>query len=98
MMTWDSGGAIILSTVIGVVLVWIGGLVTKHFDNSHEVASSADQSVDKLEKEFLRYQAHVAEHYVKTTAFESMKRDMFGVIARLEEKLDRLLLKGGGHE
>ena len=97
-MTWDSGGAIILSTVIGVVLVWIGGLVTKHFDNSHGVAASADERVDDLEKQFLKYQAYVAEHYVKTDSVDRIKRDIFSVIQRLEEKMDRLISSGGKHD
>jgi len=92
-MTWDSGGAIILSTLIGVVLVWLGNLVSKHFGNNEESTDEAHKRLDAVAlkvsdvaMDLLKHQRYVAETYVPKTAFE-----------RIEAKLDRLIERQGGH-
>jgi hypothetical protein len=89
-MTMDGGWGYILSTCIGIVLMWVGGLVTRHFDNSQEAADGADAKVEALEKKFLEYKAHVAEHYVKVPTMERMESNIFSVMSRIEAKVDEL--------
>jgi hypothetical protein len=94
-MSWDSGGAIILSTIIGVVLVWIGALVSKHFGNNEETADHAHariatlaEKISEVAMDLLKHQRYVAENYVPKQAFE-----------RIESKLDRLIERqGSNHE
>lgn len=89
-MTMDGGWGLIIATVVGVVLVWIGNLTVKHFDNSEDKADSAGDRVNALEKEFLKYQAHVAENYQKIETANRMEEKIFGVLARVEAKVDDL--------
>jgi len=92
-MTLDGGWGLIIATVVGVVLVWIGNLIAKHFGNSEDSADEAHvrintltDKVAELAMDQLRHQRHVAENYVKQSVFE-----------RLEAKIDRLLERGGVH-
>lgn len=91
-MTMDGGWGLILATVIGVVLVWIGGMVAKHFGNSEQAADGAHTRIndlsDKLANlamDLLKHQRYVSDNYVKISAFE-----------RLESKLDRALERHSG--
>jgi hypothetical protein len=91
-MTMDGGWGLILATVIGVVLVWIGNMAAKHFGNSEEAADGAHDRINELSDklanlamDLLKHQRYVAENYAKTTALE-----------RIESKLDRLLERQGG--
>jgi hypothetical protein len=86
-MTWDSGGAIILSTLIGVMLVWMGNLVSKHFgnneqtaDHAHERIAALAEKISEVAMDLLKHQRYVAENYVPKQAFD-----------RIEAKLDRLI-------
>lgn len=96
-MSFDGGWGYILSTCIGVVLMWVGGLVSKHFDHSQDAADNAGEKVDLLEKEFLNYKAHVAEHYVKVPTMERMESNIFAVMSRIEAKVDEALKERGIH-
>lgn len=100
-MTFDGGWGYILSTVIGVVLVWIGQLAGKHFGKGEEVADDAHAKIEDLYKlvtilrtDFLSYQRHVAESYAKTTQLERMETGILTALQRLEEKLDRMQEQG----
>ncbi len=94
-MTLDGGWGLILSTVIGIVLVWIGNMAAKHFGNSEEAAEAAHDRIAALSEkiaevamDLLKHQRYVAETYVPKAAFE-----------RIEAKLDRLIERqGGSHE
>ena len=92
-MTMDGGWGLIIATVIGVVLVWIGNIATKHFSNNEDAADAAHRRINELSDKVadiamdqLRHQRYVAENYVKQPVFE-----------RLEAKIDRLLERGGIH-
>lgn len=92
-MTLDGGWGLIIATVVGVVLVWVGNLIAKHFDNSEDSAEKAHERIGDLGEKLselamdqLRHQQHVAETYVKQSTLE-----------RLEAKIDRLLERGGLH-
>ena len=37
-MTLDGGWGLIISTIIGIVLVWIGNMAAKHFGNSEQAS------------------------------------------------------------
>jgi len=96
-MTWDSGGAIILSTVIGVVLVWIGGMISKHFGNNEQTASEAHDKIDELDKRIVAldlaqrdFKTHVAEHYAKLAVIEKMEGAILAAMLRLEQKIDKM--------
>jgi hypothetical protein len=97
-MTLDNGWAMIISSVLTVFLIWIGNIAVKHFTDTQGKATSTDEAVSKLYQEFLKFQTHVAEHYVKAASVENIRRDIFGVIARLESKVDRLLEKDSTHD
>jgi hypothetical protein len=96
-MTFDGGWGYILSTCIGVALMWIGGLVTRHFDHSQDAADDAGKAVEELEKRFLEYKAHVAEHYVKVLTVERMETNIFAVMSRIEAKVDDLHKERSSH-
>lgn len=91
-MTLDGGWGLILATVIGVVLVWIGNMAAKHFGNSEKETEDAHGRIndlsDKLANlamDLLKHQRYVSDNYVKISAFE-----------RLESKLDRALERQSG--
>jgi len=93
MFTWDSGGAIILSSILAVVLVWVGNLVSKHFGNTESEASEAHGRISALSDKItevamnlLKHERHVAENYVPKQAFD-----------RIESKLDRLIERQGSN-
>lgn len=94
-MSLDNGWALIIATVIGVVLVWIGQLVTKHWGNSEEETDAAHEriaglaeKISEVAMDLLKHQRYVAETYVPKQAFD-----------RIEAKLDRLIERQGGkHE
>lgn len=100
-MSFDGGWGYILSTVIGVVLVWLGQMVGKHFGKGEEVADDAHIKIDdlyelvtNLRTDFLIYQRHVSETYAKTTQLERMETGILTAIQRLEEKIDRMQERG----
>jgi hypothetical protein len=100
-MTLDGGWGYILSTVLGVVLMWIGGLVSGHFrgikrgsDDSHERIDQSNERVDQLEREFLKYQTHAADTFARISGVERMETNIFAVLARLEHKVDNVLKQG----
>jgi hypothetical protein len=70
--------------------MWIGGLVTKHFNKSEDSANEANIKVDALEKKFLEYKAHVAEYYPSRAAMERMESNIYVVMQRIESKVDEL--------
>ncbi|MCX4155006.1 MULTISPECIES: hypothetical protein [Paraburkholderia] len=91
MMTWDSGGAILLGSFGTVVMVWIGSLVVKHFSNNEDAAEEAHKRITDLTgkitevaMDLLKHQRYVAETYVPKQAFD-----------RIEAKLDRLIERQG---
>jgi hypothetical protein len=90
-MTLDNGWALIISTLIGVLLVWIGNLVSKHFGNNEETADQAHariatlaEKISEVAMDLLKHQRYVAENYVPKQAFD-----------RIEAKLDRLIERQG---
>jgi hypothetical protein len=92
-MTLDNGWSLIISTVIGVALVWIGQLVVKHWGNTEEDTSAAHERIAKLAEkisevamDLLKHQRYVAENYVPKQAFD-----------RIEAKLDRLIERQGSN-
>jgi chromosome segregation ATPase len=94
-MTLDGGWGLIIATVIGVVMVWIGTLVQGHFGHASTKGESAHARVDDLEeqvtvneKEFLRFQTHVAENYAKHAQMERLENNIFSALTRLEVKVD----------
>lgn len=96
-MTLDSGWALIISTLIGVVLVWVGNLVGKHFGNNEATADEAHQKIEdiyrlitNLRTDFLEYQRHIAENYAKTAQVERMETGILSALQRLEQKIDRI--------
>ncbi|MBU7436526.1 hypothetical protein [Paraburkholderia fungorum] len=95
MMTWDSGGAILLGSFGTVVLIWIGNLVTGHFghaakkgDDAHDRIDGAVERMEVNEKEFLRFQTHVAENYAKQEQVVRLENNIFSALQRLEVKVD----------
>lgn len=96
-MTWDSGGAIILSSVLAVIMVWVGNLVSKHWGNTESDTNEAHEKIEELlnavgnlRSDFQKYQTHVAENYAKIPAIERMESNIFAAIARIEHKIDKL--------
>ena len=96
-MTWDSGGAIILSSVLAVIMVWIGNLVSKHWGNTESDTSEAHEKIEEILKaiaslrsDFQTYQTHVAENYAKIPEIHRMETNIFAAIARIEHKIDKL--------
>jgi len=91
-MTLDNGWALIIATIIGVVLVWIGQLVTKHWgnteddtDQAHARIATLAEKISEVAMDLLKHQRYVAENYVPKQAFD-----------RIEAKLDRLIERNGG--
>lgn len=100
-MTWDGGLGLMLATVVGVLLVWIGNLVTGHFsnatskgDNAHERIDELTERIDVFEKESLRFHTHVAETYARVPGIERMENNIFAALNRLEAKVDKLQERG----
>ena len=94
-MTWDSGGAILVGSFGAVILVWIANMVVKHFSNTEDDAKDAHKRIDDLdekcdvrEKEFLRFQTHVAENYAKQEQMVRLENNIFSALTRLEVKVD----------
>lgn len=94
-MTMDGGWGLIIATVVGVVLVWIGNLAAGHFGHAAQRGSAAHDRIDGLaeqvevnEKEFLRFQTHVAENYAKHAQMERLENNIFSALTRLEVKVD----------
>jgi type VI protein secretion system component VasK len=101
-MSWDSGGAIILSSVITVVLMWIGGLVTKHFGNNESNAASAHDRISEIAKDMVTSDAalnakivEVALDLVKHQRYVAENYARIPALQRIEDKLDQLLAQGG---
>jgi N-acetylglucosamine kinase-like BadF-type ATPase len=99
-MTFDGGWGYILSTVIGVVLVWIGNMVARHFDHSmddaeaaSDVANAAMERASENEKQLLRYQAYVAEHFCQKNDQRDFEKAVFkkldDIVALINTKADK---------
>jgi hypothetical protein len=111
-MTLDNGWALIIATVIGVVLVWVGNLVGKHFDNTEGDNDQAHKKIEKIfeliaetnkaiaaqQLESSKYQTHVAENYARITMVERLETNLFSVVTRLEQKVDELLRGSKGSQ
>jgi hypothetical protein len=76
-MNWDGGGGYIASAVIGSIVMWVLMRIDRHSDHSKEATEGAHSKVDSLEKDFLRYQAHVAEHYQLKTEHREFEKSVF---------------------
>ena len=94
-MTLDGGWGLIIATALGVFMVWIGNLVQGHFGHSSNKGETAHAKIDALgervdvnEKEFLRFQTHVAENYAKHAQMERLENNIFSALTRLEVKVD----------
>lgn len=94
-MTLDGGWGLIIATIVGVVLVWVGNLASGHFghatskgDTAHARVDALAEQVDVNEKEFLRFQTHVAENYAKHAQMERLENNIFSALTRLEVKVD----------
>lgn len=94
-MTLDGGWGLIIATIVGVVLVWIGNMASGHFGNAAKRGETAHTRLDDLaeqvevnEKEFLRFQTHVAENYAKHAQMERLENNIFSALTRLEVKVD----------
>lgn len=103
-MTLDGGWGLIIATVVGVVLVWVGTLVSGHFSNAKEKGEGAHERVDALisrvdefERDYLRSQTKVAETYARISGVERMETNIFAVLARLEAKIDDMKQQGAPH-
>lgn len=101
-MTLDGGWGLIIATVVGVVLVWIGNLIVGHFgnaagngDKAHDRIDALNRIVEENEKDYLRFQTKVAETYARITGVERMETNIFAVLARLEAKIDDMKDQGG---
>jgi hypothetical protein len=99
-MTLDNGWALIISTVVGVFLMWIGALIGKHFSNGEHETEEAHAKIEALELRltaqelaFAKYQTHVAENYPKNRVLEQMEAKLIAAMLRMEQKLDKL--RGG---
>lgn len=100
-MTLDGGWGLIIATIVGVLLVWVGNLVTGHFsnatskgDDAHQRIDDVNERIDVNEKEFLRFQTHVAETYARVPGIERMENNIFAALNRLEAKVDKLQERG----
>lgn len=96
-MTLDGGWGLIIATVVGVVLVWLGNMAGKHFGNTEDDFETAREHIEELftlhrdlALQFQRYQTHVAENYVKIPAMERMETNLYNAMSRIEVKIDRL--------
>ena len=90
-MTLDGGWALIISGVLCVVLGGVGTLIWRHVDSAQDTATEAMHHAHKIETEFLRYKAHVAENYAPRPSMERMEESIYAVISRLETKIDRII-------
>lgn len=104
-MTLDGGWGLIIATMIGVLMTWLGGLVVKHFSNNEEAADGAHSAVKELDKRVtalqidqLEYKAYMAEHYAKIAQLERMESTIFAVMQRIEQKVDRLQENGARND
>jgi hypothetical protein len=103
-MTLDGGWGYILSTVIGVVLAevfnfWRRASDQKHksvddaAENAQTAADAASKKADELEKQFLRYQAHVAENYYPKGEQRDFERAIFAklddIVKLINTKADK---------
>lgn len=96
-MTLDGGLGLLIATIVGVVLVWLGNMVAGLFNHSKEKGDGAHERIDDIaeridvnEKEFLRFQTHVAETYARVPGIERMENNIFAALNRLEAKVDKL--------
>jgi hypothetical protein len=103
-MTLDGGWGLIIATVVGVMLVWIGNLISGHFSNAkekgdgaHERVDALNQRVDEFERDYLRSQTKAAETFARISGVERMETNIFAVLARLEAKIDDMKPQGATH-
>lgn len=76
-MNLDGGMGYILSAIIGSAAMWLLNRFDRSKDRSTESNDEAHAKVDALEKQFLRYQAHVAENYHKKDDQREFERAVF---------------------
>lgn len=100
-MTLDGAWGLIIATVVGVVLVWVGNMAGGLFNHSKEKGDGAHVRIDELtervdvfEKESLRFHTHVAETYARVPGIERMENNIFAALNRLESKVDKLQERG----
>lgn len=103
-MTLDGGWGLIIATVVGVLLVWIGNLAAGHFSNTkekgdgaHERIDSQSERLDMLERDFLKYQTVAANEFARLSGVERMETNIFAALNRLEAKVDKLQDRGTHH-
>ena len=82
--------ALIIATLVGVVLTWIGTLVSSHFTNVKGGADAAHSEVQALASEFLKFQIQVANEYAKISEVNRLEEGIIAVLTRLETKFDNL--------
>lgn len=103
-MTLDGGWGLIIATVVGVLLVWIGNLIGGHFNNSKEKGDGAHERIDllvergeQLERDFLKYQTIAANEFARLSGVERMETNIFAALNRLEQKVDKLQGRGNAN-
>lgn len=77
-----------LELIIPVVLASFGGIFTMHGRLNSRI-SEVDARVDKVELK-------VAEQYVQRSELSSALEKMENHMVRIEEKLDKIVMKNGG--
>ena len=82
--------ALIIATLVGVVLTWVGSLVGAHFSNVKGGADGANSEVQELKTDFLKFQVYVANEYAKNDEVNRMEAGIFTVLTRLETKFDTI--------
>lgn len=93
-MNMDGGAGYIISAIIGSIVMWIFNRFDRHSDHSKEATDSAHEKVDELEKTFLKYQAHVAEHYQMKMEHREFEKAIFkkldDIVALINTKADKV--------
>jgi len=73
--------------------MWIFNRFDRHSDHSKEATESAHEKVDELEKKFLEYKAHVAEHYQMKVEHRDFEKAVFkkldDIVALINTKADK---------
>lgn len=92
-MNWDGGAGYIISAIIGSFAMWLFSRFDRHSDHSKEATDSAHEKVDELEKKFLEYKAHVAEHYQMKIEHRDFEKAVFkkldDIVALINTKADK---------
>lgn len=80
--------ALIIATLIGVVLTWVGSIVMAHFKDVKNVGDGAQSEIQKLTNDFMAFQVKVANDYARRDELNKTEMTIMGVLQRLESKLD----------